>query len=126
MSLLYNVVQKKNPQDKNANGKYYLVAKSRGSVSWEELLDAACEGTTADRDEVRLAMSRVFKKAENYLDLGFNVSLGDMGYLELSLRSEGARSEGEAIASSVEDIVPHFIFGEKIRSRLKKTRLEKA
>lgn len=125
MSLTYKVVKRKNPQNTSAEEKYYLEAKSRGHIDLEALLDAACDGNTADRDEIRLSINRVFKKAEEYLGLGFNVHLGNLGYMSLSIRSKGASIESDATASMATDIVPHFIFGEDMRDKLKKTKLEK-
>ena len=126
MSLLYNRKKRQNPQDRTAPEKYYLEAKSRGFIDWETLLDAACDGNTADRDEVRLSVNRMFKKVEEYLLLGFNVHLGELGHMSLSIRSRGAVVETDATPLMVEDIVPHFTFGEKMRDHLKKTKLEHA
>ena len=126
MSLLYSRRKRQNPQDRTAPEKYYLEAKPRGFIDLEALLDAACDGNTADRDEIRLSINRMFKKAEEYLSLGFNVHLGELGYMELTIRSRGASVETDATPLMATDIVPHFIFGEKMRDRLKKTKLEHA
>jgi nucleoid DNA-binding protein len=125
MSLKYRVIPKMNPQDRTAAPKYYATATSRGSVNMEQLLDAACEGTTLNCDEARMALNRLFKKAEDYLALGFNVHLGELGYMHVTTKSDGADKPEDATASMIKDIVPRFVFGRKLRENVKKIPVER-
>lgn len=125
MSLLYRPVKRKNPQQPSAPVKWYAVAVSRGSVGMEQLLSAACEGSTLDRDEMRMGLNRAFGKVAEYLDLGFNVDLGELGHIGVSLRSKGADAPEEATATLVTDIVPHFVFGKNLRERIRKCKVER-
>jgi nucleoid DNA-binding protein len=125
MSLLYRPVNRKNPQQPAAPGKWYAVAVSRGAVSIEQLLNAACEGNTLDRDEMRMGLNRAFAKATEYLELGFNVDLGELGHIGVSMRSNGADTPEEATAGQITDIVPHFVFGKNLRDRIRKCKVER-
>jgi predicted histone-like DNA-binding protein len=125
MSLLYRIIARKNPQDRNAASKYHAVATSRGAVSLEQLLDAICEETTLNRDEARMALNRLFKKSEEYLKMGFNVHLGDLGYMHVTLRSNGADTPEGVTANTITDIVPRFVFGRKLRENVKKIPVER-
>jgi nucleoid DNA-binding protein len=82
-------------------------------ITVEQLLDAVCEETTLNRDEARTAVNRIFKKAGDFIELGFSVHLGDLGYIHVTLKSDGANTPGEVTATRVTDIVPRFVFGKK-------------
>jgi nucleoid DNA-binding protein len=125
MSLLYRIIPKRNPQNKEAAPKHYAVATSRGMIQLEQLLDAICEGTTLNRDEARMALNRLFKKAEEFMTLGFSVHLGNLGYMHVSMKSKGADKPEEATASMITDIVPRFVFGRKLRDSVKKIPVER-
>jgi predicted histone-like DNA-binding protein len=125
MSLKYRVIPKKNPQDRNAEPKYYASATSRGSIGMEQMLDAICEGTTLNRDEARMAINRLFVKAEDFLQLGFNVHLGELGYMHVTTKSDGADRPEDATASMIRDIVPRFVFGKKLRDSVRKIQVER-
>jgi predicted histone-like DNA-binding protein len=114
-----------NPQDRTATPKNYAEAVSRGTINHEQLLDAVCEETTLNRDEARMAFNRLFKKAGEFLELGFNVHLGELGYMHLTTKSVGVEKPEEVTAATITDVVPHFVFGRKLRTSLKKVKLER-
>ncbi|MDR3269430.1 MAG: hypothetical protein LBT83_10235 [Tannerella sp.] len=125
MSLLYRVIPRKNPLKPDEPAKYYAQPFSRGAITVEQLLDAVCEETTLNRDEARMAVNRIFKKAGDFIELGFNVQLGDLGYIHTTLKSIGADKPEEVTATRITDIVPRFVFGKKLRDRIKDTKLER-
>jgi nucleoid DNA-binding protein len=125
MSILYRLIPRRNPQQPQAAPKWYAEAVSRGTITLEQLLDIACEDTTLNRDEMRMGLNRAFKTAENYLEKGFTVHLGDLGYMSLTVRSEGAVTPEEATGGFIRDIVPHFIFGKPLRDRMKRCKVER-
>jgi predicted histone-like DNA-binding protein len=125
MSVKYRIIPKKNPQDRTAEPKYYASATSRGSIDMDGMLDAICEGTTLDRDEARMAINRMFTKTEDFLHLGFNVHLGELGYMHVTTKSEGVDKPEDATASMIKDIVPRFVFGKKLRDSVRKIQVER-
>ena len=58
MSLLYRVTTKRNPQNPEGQPKYYIVPMSRGSISFDKLLERASKGMTVMPGEIRLALDR--------------------------------------------------------------------
>jgi nucleoid DNA-binding protein len=114
-----------NPQDRTATPKNYAEAVSRGAINLEQLLDAVCSETTLNRDEARMAFNRLFKKAEEFLGLGFNVHLGELGYMHLTVRSNGTDTPEEVTAAAIKDVVPHFVFGKNLRANIKKVKFER-
>jgi len=125
MSILYRLRERLNPQNRTAPAKLFAIAVARGTVDIDQLLDAVCEGTTLNRDEARMGINRLFKKTEEFLGMGFSVNLGDLGYIHVTLKSNGVDTPEEASASMITDIVPHFVFGRKLRERLKNIKVER-
>jgi predicted histone-like DNA-binding protein len=125
MSVLYKAVKKSNPQNKDAAAKYYAEHVLRGSISFEEFLDAVCEDTTLNRDEARMAFNKGFKTIIKYSKMGMAVHLESLGHTRTTVRSKGVDTPEEVTADTITDIVPHFVFSEEFRSELRKERLEK-
>jgi predicted histone-like DNA-binding protein len=125
MSLLYRVIARKNPRKPDEAPKYHAEAVSRGVIDMEQLLDAMCEDNTLNRDEARMGLNRMFHKSREFLKLGFNVHLGDLGYMRLTTRSKGVDKPEEVTAAAVTDIAPHFVFGKTLRSDIKNISLER-
>jgi predicted histone-like DNA-binding protein len=125
MSLLYNITPRKNPQNRQADSLYYAFFVSRGTITLEQLLDAICADTTLSRDEARMAVNRLFEKAKEYMSLGFNVHLGELGYMHITMKSDGVAAPENATANMITDIVPRFVFGRKIRKNVKEIPLER-
>ncbi|MDR1593471.1 MAG: hypothetical protein LBS43_03155 [Prevotellaceae bacterium] len=125
MSLLYKVISRLNPQNRAAAPKYYAEAVKRGSISFEEFLDAVCKDTTLNRDEVRMALNKAFRTILDFAKLGLTVHLDSLGHIRVTMRSKGMDTPEEVTATAVLDIVPHFVFSEAFRTELKNVRLEK-
>ncbi|MDR1595047.1 MAG: hypothetical protein LBS43_11280 [Prevotellaceae bacterium] len=125
MSLWYKIISRINPQNRSAAPKYYAENVVRGHISFDEFLDAVCEDTTLNRDEVRMAFNKGFKTILKFAKLGFNIHLGDLGYIKTTVRSKGMDTPEEVTADTITDIVPHFVFSDKFRSELKNEHVER-
>ena len=101
MSLLYRVTTKRNPQDPNGQPKYYIVPMSRGSVSFDQLLERAAVGMTVIPGEIRLALDRALVELVKYVADGFTVVVEGFGYFRLATTSEGSETEEKATPDKV-------------------------
>ena len=101
MSLLYRVTIKRNPQDPNGQPKYYIVPMSRGSVSFDQLLERAAVGMTVIPGEIRLALDRALVELVKYVADGFTVVVEGFGYFRLATTSEGSETEEKATPDKV-------------------------
>lgn len=125
MALQYKVVPRVNPLKRDEDPKFFLSATSREYYELEDLLADVCEDSTIDPDEALLAVNRLFKKAVIRMEHGATISLGYLGHIRLTIRSKGAATSKEAIASNAVDVVPHFVFGKRFRNRIKNISLER-
>ena len=71
-----------------------------------------------------MSLNRAFKKAEEDLAEGFNVSFGRLGHIQLSINGEGVDVPAKVRPSLMKRIKPNFIFGGDIKRRLQKIDLE--
>ncbi|WP_455667830.1 HU family DNA-binding protein [Phocaeicola sp.] len=98
-TVKYSVVEKRNPGDKDAVGKFYACAQSAGDQSLEDMskvIEKNCTLTSTDVMAVLHAMDEVMR---DQLSNGQIVRIGDLGYTRLTLRSNGANT-AEAFNSS--------------------------
>ncbi len=125
MSILYRVVQRENPQNRDLAPLFYLQAVKRGNISFTTLVQYACKDSTIDPYELQLGINRAFDKAEEYLGQGFSVSFGDLGNVYLTITSSGSETAEDVTSAKKKSIRLHFVWGKKIKAFLQTIKLEK-
>ena len=91
--LTYSVVERKDPQNPEMQGKYYAQAQARGEAGIRELsqrIQQTCTVTRADVMAVLIALEDVVADS---LANGEIVRLGELGSLQISLSSEGSMTK---------------------------------
>ena len=95
-SVAYSLVRRRDFKDPNGNEKlYYAQAQARGEMGIREIgqrLEQMCTLTYADIMAVLCALPSVIRQG---LASGEIVRLGDLGYLQIGLKSKGAKTEKE-------------------------------
>lgn len=93
--LTYSVVERKDPQNPDVEGKYYAQAQARGEAGIRELsqrIQQMCTVTRADVMAVLIALEDVVSDS---LSNGEIVRLGELGSLQVSLSGEGATTKDD-------------------------------
>ena len=95
-SVAYSLVRRRDFKDPDGNEKlYYAQAQARGEMGIREIgqrLEQMCTLTYADIMAVLCALPSVIRQG---LASGEIVRLGDLGYLQIGLKSKGAKTEKE-------------------------------
>ena len=95
-SVDYSLVRRRDFKDPDGNEKlYYAQAQARGEMGIREIgqrLKQMCTVTYADIMAVLCALPSVIRQG---LASGEIVRLGDLGYLQIGLKSKGAKTENE-------------------------------
>ena len=86
----YKLVQKVNPQKRNEPAKWYAVPLTGEAESSEEVAKAATANTTTAAIEMQAAMEHYGEYILAKLQKGEAVSLGKLGTLRPTFKSEGA------------------------------------
>ena len=89
-SIRYVVRPKRNPQDKDAEPRYYAVVASRGTTNTRELAENISAGTTLQLPDVVAVLAALQLVICEELAKGNVVSLGSLGYLKMTMNSKGA------------------------------------
>ena len=80
----YKLVQKINPQDKNAPKKWYAIPVSEVSQSVKAMTRAATADTTTAPIEMEAALDLLGRHARQQLQQGHTVRVGDLGTLRVT------------------------------------------
>ena len=95
-SVAYSLVRRRDFKDPDGNEKlFYAQAQARGEMGIREIgqrLEQMCTVTYADIMAVLCALPSVIRQG---LASGEIVRLGDLGYLQIGLKSKGAKTEKE-------------------------------
>lgn len=89
-SIRYVVRPKRNPQDKDAQPRFYAVVASRGTTTTRELAENISSATTLQLPDVVAVLASLQLVVCEELAKGNVVSLGSLGYLKMTMNSKGA------------------------------------
>ena len=125
MSVRYVNVLMGNPMDDSAPKKFYLIAKSIGNVGRDYLIKDMVRNTSLTPMEAATGIDYLFDAIPRFLELGFTVQLGAMGYFKVSIRSEGSDTQEEAVPDKIQGMYLRFIPGADIRQQVNGFSVEK-
>jgi predicted histone-like DNA-binding protein len=119
MAILFNKVQRGNPQDKTAPKKWYPSLKSLDLVREKQVAKLIAEETTLDRKEVEMALDGFQRILIRLLMDSHNVELGDWGSFRLTCTSsEGVATLAEVSARQIKTLNIRFTPGTDMRNAL--------
>jgi len=125
MSVRYVSALLRNPHDENAPKKYYLIEKSVGNIDRDYLIRDMVRNTSLTRMEAATGIDYLFAAIPRFLELGFTVQLGALGYFRVSIKSEGSDVVEEATPDKIKSLHLRFIPGHEIRKQVNEFSVEK-
>ena len=125
MSVRYVPTLLGNPQDETAPKKFYLLEKSIGSIDRNYLIKDMVRNTSLTPMEATTGIDYLFSSIPRFLELGFTVQIGEMGYFKISIRSEGSDILDEATPDKIKSMHLRFVPGAEIREQVSKFSVEK-
>ena len=125
MAVRYNVLELGNPADQNAPKKFYLIEKSIGSIDRNYLIKDMVRNTSLTAMEATTGIDYLFSAIPRFLELGFVVQIGRLGYFKVTIKSNGSDTVEEATPDKVKGLRLRFIPGVDIRDDVNKFALEK-
>ena len=126
MSVKYQVLPRKNPQDITAPEKFYAAAVADGDVNLDklaELISYQCTVTESDCYAVLLSLEH---NIISELGEGRIVKLGRLGNFQVGVSSEGKDTASEVTASAITKSRILFRPGKRLRSMLESVSFRKA
>ena len=125
MSVRYVNAPLGNPQNPSAPKKIYLIEKCIGSVDRNYLIKDMVRNTSLTPMEAATGIDYLFSAIPRFLELGFTVQLGTMGYFKVSIKSEGSDTLEEATPEKIKSMHLRFIPGHEIRKQVNEFAVEK-
>ncbi len=126
MSVKYNVVERKNPQDKNAPSKFYANSKADGEINLKEIAKEISGGSTTVSDtDVLAVLNDLVKCMGKHLANGEIVKLGDFGNFQVTISSVGAEAAEKVTSANITNQKITFRPGVDLRDMLKTLKFEK-
>lgn len=118
MTVKYNVVPKKNPQNREALPRYYPVIKSDGRATQRTLAQKGAQISTLSAADLAAAIEILLTLIPQELMEGNIVDLGDFGTFRLSVKAEGSDSADEVTANNVKNVNVRFTPGKEFKLAL--------
>ena len=118
MPVRYVPTPLRNPLDPAAPKKFYLIEKGVGNVDRNYLIKDMVRNTSLTPMEAATGIDYLFKAIPRFLELGFTVQLGTMGYFKVSIKSEGSDTVAEATPEKIRSMHLRFIPGNDIRKQV--------
>ena len=125
MSVRYVTALLGNPSDPSAPKKYYLIEKSLGNIDRDYLIKDMVRNTSLTAMEAATGIDYLFDAIPRFLELGFTVQIGTMGYFKVSIKSEGSDIQDEAVPDKIRRKHLRFIPGGDIRKTIDELPVEK-
>jgi predicted histone-like DNA-binding protein len=125
MTVEYNVIARKNPQDLTAAPKYYASLASKGAYDLKDLIQRIVRETSLGRGDVTSVIETFVELVPEILGEGHIVKLGNMGSFQLYGSSEGSDTEAEVSSNNIKKVSMRFRPSKEITNKLKTFKFEK-
>ena len=118
MTITYKVIPRKNPQDQDADPKYYASVNSKGRRSRRFIAKQIAERSSLNEMDVISVIEGFLQIVPETLIDGYTVDLGDFGTMGLIAKSKPTDSESKFNASLIEGLKVVFRPGKLFRKEL--------
>ena len=119
MPILFNKVERSNPQDKRAPRKWFPILKTITQVKEKQVAKQIADETTLNPKEAEMALSQLEKVLISNLLASNSVQLGDWGSFRLTCSSEGSKTKEEVTANKITKLNIRFTPGKSLTDALK-------
>lgn len=116
MSLLYNLIFRKNPLKPQEKAKLYISLRTMRMAKIDEVVTKIRQYNNIPEDICRAVLNAWNKVAIEFLTNGISVELGDAGYVYLTASSGGAEDKEEATVDLVKKINGRICFSPKAKT----------
>ena len=117
-AIHYSVVAKVNPKDPEGDPLYYAQVQSRGSVSLSTIARRIQQTCTVTRADIMGTLAALEQAICEGLANGEIIRLGELGSLQMLIRSKGADTEKDYTTDLIHRVYPLFRPGEGLQDML--------
>ncbi|MDR2627780.1 MAG: HU family DNA-binding protein, partial [Dysgonamonadaceae bacterium] len=119
MPIVFNKVERANPQDRTAPKKWYPTLKTLSQVGEKEVAKEIADETTLNRKEAEMGLSQLEKVLIRDLLSSNSVQLDDWGSFHLTCNSVGSDTKEGVTAANIRNLNIRFTPGKALKEALK-------
>jgi predicted histone-like DNA-binding protein len=119
MPIVFNKIERANPQDRTVPKKWYPSLKRLIQVGEKDVAKEIADETTLNRKEAEMALEQLKKVLIRNLLSSNSVQLGDWGSFHLTCSSEGSDTKETVSAMNIKNLNIRFVPGKDMREALK-------
>ena len=123
--MKYKLIERKNPQDRKKEGKWYAAPVNEGKVSQKEISNDIVALSSLSRGDVSNVIDNLLDTVPKYLLMGKSVNLGGLGTFRLSFSSTGVEKQEEFKTQLIKGVKVIFTPSTELSEQVKKLKLEK-
>jgi len=116
--MKYKKMQRKNPINKDADGKWYASPVNSGKVTLNTLSARMERNSSLSRGDILNVLSNFLDELPEYLKDGKSVQLGDFGTVRCSFSSEGVDKPEDVNANLIKTVRVIFTAGTRLKHQL--------
>ena len=120
MPILFNKVERVNPQDITAPRKWFPILKTITQVKEKQVAKEIADETTLNPKEAEMALSQLEKVLIRNLLASNSVQLGDWGSFRLTCNGEGSDAKEKVTANKITKLNIRFTPGKSLTEALKR------
>lgn len=124
-AVTYSVVERKDPQNPEVQGKFYAQAQARGEAGIREISQRIQQECTVTRADVMAVLTALEDVVADALANGEIVRLGELGSLRISLSGKGSESKEEYHHGLIEKSRILFTSGKTLSNTLTTLKYQK-
>lgn len=117
MSIVFNRVERANPQDRTKT-KWYPTVKTVRKISERDVAKEIADETTLNPKEAEMSLEQLEKVLIKNLLAGNSVQIGEWGSFHLTCNSEGSDTKEGVSANSIKGLNIRFVAGKSLRDAL--------
>jgi DNA-binding protein, histone-like, putative len=118
MAVLFNKVERINPQDRTAPKKWYPSLKTIKQVQQKEVAKEIADETTLNPKEAEMALEQLLKVLVRELLASNSVQLGDWGSFSLTCSGTPSDTKEEVTAQNIKSLNLRFSAGRALKNAL--------
>ena len=119
MPVLFNKVERVNPQNRTAPRKWFPVLRTITRITEKQVAKEIADETTLNPKEAEMAVSQLKKVMLKNLLASNSVQLGDWGTFHLTCNGEGSDTKEEVTANNIIKLNIRFVPGKELTDSLK-------
>lgn len=123
--MKFKVVTRKNPRDLEAAPKYYAQIVRPESITIEKLSKRIAEISPVSELDTQSVLIAFTKVMPEYFIEGATVELGDLGYFQTTMQSNGVETAEEFTSSLIKGFSVRYRASSKVRNAYKMVKYTK-